>query len=124
MDLLASRQNNSEDILKGRFIRMKLSETAKDTQEASQKKMSGFRSEFWKERSFSVTDNEMQYEHLKVHRFIDMRTRANKDGSKHTKKSYGIHNRIIMGQYSQLTKELAFGFTDAVKEELRKLQDK
>ena len=81
-NLLQQRQNNSDKILEGRFIRMKLAETANDIQEASAKKMAGFNSAFWKNRSFAVTDNEMQYEHLKVHRFIDMKTRTENDGSK------------------------------------------
>ena len=123
MNLLANRSQNSDDILKGRFIRQQLQQTAKEIEQASSGKMAGFSSSFWNDRSFSVTDNEMNYEHLKVHRWIDMRTRANKDGSKTKKKSYPIHNRIVMGQYNQLTKELAYGFTQEVKNQLFKLED-
>ena len=122
-NLLQLRNNNSEQILEGRFIRMKLAETANEIREASAKKMSGFNSSFWKNRSFSVTDNEMQYQHLKVHRYVDMRTRAEKDGSKTKKKFYPIHNRIVMGQYSQLTRELAFGFTQEIKRQLLEMGD-
>jgi hypothetical protein len=101
---------------------MKLQETANDIDREQRKKMAGFASSFWNERTFSVTDNEMQLEHLKVHRFVDMRTRTLKDGSKINKKSYPIHNRIVMGNYSQLTKELAYGFTEEIKNSLRKIQ--
>jgi hypothetical protein len=123
MNLLANRSQNSDDILKGRFIRQQLQITAKEIEQASSGKMAGFSSSFWNDRSFSVTDNEMNYEHLKVHRWIDMRTRANKDGSKNKKKFYPIHNRIVMGQYNQLTKELAYGFTQEIKNQLLKLED-
>jgi hypothetical protein len=123
-DLINERSRKSqEQILEGRFIRMKLNEMADDIREASDKKMIGFSSAFWNNRRFSTTDNQMQYEHLKVHRFVDMRTRAKKDGTKSKKKSYPIHNRIVMGQYSQLTRELSFGFTEAVKATLRSMGD-
>jgi hypothetical protein len=122
MNLLANRNNNDDAILKGRFIKQKLNETAKAIEELQNKKMIGFNSSFWRDRSFAVTDNEMEFEHLKVHRFIDMRTRKQKDGSSKKKKSYAIHNRIVMGQYSQLTKELAFGFTQEIKNQLRGIQ--
>lgn len=123
MNHLANRTNNTDDILKARFTRSKLAATAKEIESASAKKMSGFNNAFWRDRTFSVTDNELNYEHLKVHRFVDMRTRSRKDGTKQPKKSYAIHNRIVMGQYSQLTRELAYGFTQAVKDELRLLKD-
>lgn len=122
-NLLQQRTNSGDEILKGRFVRKKLQETANEIQQASSKKMSSFKSGFWKNRSFSVTDNELQYEHLKVHRFIDMRTRTLKDGAKQKKKFYPIHNRVVMGQYSQLVRELSFGFTEEVKNQLRSLGD-
>ena len=122
-NLLTQRQNNSDDILKGRFVRMKLQQTAQEIEQAQDKRMAGFNSAFWRDRTFSVTDNEMNFEHLKVHRFIDMRTRTKKDGSKVKKKSYAIHNRIVMGQYNQLTRELAYGFTEEVKNQIRALED-
>ncbi len=120
-NLLQNRKSSDNTILERKFIRMKLQETANDIRDAQNKKMSSFSSAFWNDRSFSVSDNEMQYEHLKVHRFIDMRNRAKKDGSKSPKKSYAIHNRIVMGQYSQLTKELAYGFTEEIKDQLRNI---
>lgn len=125
MDLLQDRTPNDTDILKARFIRQKLQETANDIKTAQDKKMSSskaeFKSSFWQDRNFSITDNEMQFTHLKVHRYIDMRRRHLKDGSIINKKNYSIHNRIVMGHYSQLTKELIHGFTDEVKQNLRQL---
>jgi hypothetical protein len=116
-------RKTQEQILEGRFIRMKLNEMADSIREASDKKMIGFSSAFWNNRKFSTTDNEMQYEFLKVHRYVDMRTRAKKDGTKTKKKSYPIHNRVVMGNYSQLTRELTFGFTEAIKTQLKSMGD-
>ena len=121
-NLLQNRKNSENSILERKFIRQKLSESATNIRQLQDKRMSSFSSAFWNDRSFSVNDNEMQYEHLKVHRFIDMRTRAKKDGTIIRKKSYTIHNRIVMGQYSQLTKELAYGFTEEIKNQLNTLE--
>ncbi|WP_339836420.1 hypothetical protein [uncultured Flavobacterium sp.] len=115
MNILANRSKSNEDILKGKFIRKQLQETAQSIQQDSSKAMSSFRSGFWNDRSFNVTDNVLDYKHLKQHRYVDMRTRAKKDGSKVKKKSYRNHNRIIMGNYSQLVRELSFGFTKETK---------
>ena len=122
-NLLQQRTNNGDEILKGRFVRKKLQETANQIRQNSDKRMGGFRSSFWKNRSFSVTDNEMDYEHLKVHRWIDMRTRKTKDGANRKKKFYPIHNRVVMGQYNQLVRELSVGFTEEVKNQLRNIVD-
>jgi len=123
MNTLAQRTTIGDEILKAKFTKRQLKQTADDIRNLSQRKMSGFRSSFWQDRSFSVTDNQMDYEHLKVHRFVDMRRRVDATGTPQNKKSHPIHNRIVMGQYSQLTKELAYGFTEAVKEQLRTLED-
>ena len=122
MNLIEVRKENHEDIIKGRFIRKVLSETSRDIDKAQREKMSSFRSSFWNNRTFTVTDSDMTYSHLKQHRFVDMRSRNTKEG-KVKKKSHPIHNRIIMGHYNNIVKEMKFGFTDAVKEELRKMEN-
>jgi DNA-binding cell septation regulator SpoVG len=122
MNLIETRRENHEDIIKGRFIRKVLTETSQDIDKAQREKMSSFRSGFWKNRTFTVTDTNMIYSHLKQHRFVDMRSRKTKEGKK-KKKSHPIHNRIIMGHYNNIVKEMKFGFTDAVKEELRKMEN-
>jgi DNA-binding cell septation regulator SpoVG len=119
MNLIETRRENHEDIIKGRFIRKVLTETSQDIDKAQREKMSSFRSGFWKNRTFTVTDTNMIYSHLKQHRFVDMRSRKTKEGKK-KKKSHPIHNRIIMGHYNNIVKEMKFGFTDAVKESLTK----
>lgn len=125
MDLLESRENLSDQILEGRFIRRVLQDTAKDIDQAQRSYISGrgFENSDWNtDRGFTVNQNELGYTHLKKHRFVDMKTRTSKSG-KNRKKSHPIHNRIIWGHYNNVIKELHFGFTNAIKEELRNLEE-
>jgi hypothetical protein len=125
MSLLKSRENLSEQILQGRFIRKVLQGTSTDIDKAQQSMMSsrGFESNDWYSgREFVVSENTLDYTHLKKHRFVDMKTRTSKKGQ-NRKKSHPIHNKIIWGHYNNVIKELHFGFTNAVKEELRNLEE-
>jgi len=123
MNVLQERQKRAEEILQGKFITRKLEETSKEIDKLQTQGMSDFRSSFWNNRSFSVSNGKLTYKHDKRHRFVDMKTRMKKDGSKNRKKSRSIHNKIIWGQYNYLTRELAYGYTDAVKAEIQSLGD-
>ena len=125
MTPIQSRENLSDQILEGRFIRRVLQDTSKDIDHAQRAYISGrgFENNDWNtKRGFTVTENEMGYTHLKKHRFVDMKTRTSKKG-KNRKKSHPIHNKIIWGHYNNVIKELHFGFTNAIKEELRNLEE-
>ena len=125
MTPIQSRENLSDQILEGRFIRRVLQDTSKDIDQAQRAYISGrgFENNDWNSaRGFTVTENEMGYTHLKKHRFVDMKTRTSKKG-KNRKKSHPIHNKIIWGHYNNVIKELHFGFTNAIKEELRNLEE-
>lgn len=125
MSLLDSRQQTAEAILQGRFIRSVSQDTAKDIDEAQRKYMSnrGFESNGWfSGRSFIATDDGFGYTHLKKHRFVDMKTRTSKKGTQR-RKVHPIHNKIIWNHYNNLIKELHFGFTEAVKEQMRNMED-
>lgn len=122
MNLIETRKANHEEIIKGRFIRKVLAEASQDINKAVREKTAGFRSQFWGNRTFTVTDTQLDYSHLRQHRFVDMRSRNTKDG-KVKKKSHPIHNRIIMGHYNNIVREMKFGFTDAVKQQLKSLED-
>ncbi|GAB3708711.1 hypothetical protein GCM10028861_00570 [Flavobacterium koreense] len=123
MNLLERRQNRAEEILQGKFIRKVLEETSRDIQKIQNQRMSSFSSDFWNNRQFKVSDGQLVHTHDKRQRFVDMRTRTDKNGNKYKKKSYAVHNRVIWGQYNNLTRELAYGYTDAVKAELFKLEE-
>jgi len=125
MNLLDKRQDNSDDIIKGRFIRKVFEETGKDIDTAQTKYMTarGFETSNWYSgRSFSVTDNSMDMEVLKKHRFVDMKT-ITTDKGKHSKKSHPIYNKIVWGHYNNVVRQMAYGFTDSIKDELSRLKD-
>ena len=124
MGLLSNRSNKSDDVLQGRFVRKVLTETGKDIDQAQSRYMSsrGFSENGWNDRDFTITDNSLQYSHLKRHRFVDMKTRT-VGGVKKSKKSHPIHNRIIYGHYNNLVRELAYGFTEEIKQQLLKMED-
>ena len=125
MSLLQSRENFSDQILQDKFIRKTLRDVAVDIDKAQRNAMSsrGFENDDWYNgREFIVSNNTLDHTHYKKQRFVDMRTRTSKKGT-NRKKSHPIHNKIIWGHYNNIIKELHFGFTNAVKEELRNLQD-
>ncbi|WP_026730216.1 hypothetical protein [Flavobacterium denitrificans] len=124
MNRLQNRENFSEQILEKRFVNKVLRDTGKDIDQSQRKLMSsrGFEANDWySDRSFVATDSQLDYTHLKKHRFVDMKFRNSNKGRKR-KQNHPIHNRIIWGHYNNIIKELHFGFTNAVKEELWKLE--
>ncbi len=125
MNLLQKRQDNTDDIVKNRFIRQVFSQTGKDIDKAQTDYMTsrGFeQSDWYAGRSFSVTDNALDMTVLKKHRFVDMKTITAKNGKK-GKKAHPIYNRIVWGHYNNVIREMAFGFTEAVKSKLREIKD-
>lgn len=125
MSLLDKRAQISEDILKKRFIRRVMQEAATDIDKAQRMYMTsrGFENADWHSgRSFEINDQGLDYSHLKKLRFVDMKTRKTKEGIVR-KKSHPVHNKIIWGHYNNIIKELHFGFTEAIKEELRTIEE-
>ena len=119
-----NQSNTTNDILENRFIRKVFGETAKEIDQAQTKVMAerGFSHQEWfSGRQFSVTDNSMDMEILTKHRFVDMKTRDSKKG-KHGKKNHPVYNKIVWGHYNNVVREMAYGFTEAVKAELHKLE--
>jgi|SRR5690606_19056000 len=113
----------TDDILKGRFVKRVFDETAADIEKAQNKYMNsrGFESPDWNDRTFQTSDSALTMYHLGKHRFVDIKTLNTKEGKK-KKKNHPIHNRIIFGHYNFIIRELKYGFTDAVKEELKQLE--
>lgn len=113
-----------DEILQGRFVKRVFQETAisidKDVSATMSKR--GFQSPEWERRTFQTSDTVLAYQHLIKNRFVDIRTRNTKDG-KRKKKSHPVHNRIIFGHYGEVIKELSFGFTEAVREELLTIEE-
>lgn len=122
MNLLDKRTDHQDQILKGIFVRQQLQEEAKEIDDAQTSLMvqRGFNSrDFFSGRGFSVQDEALRYDHLKKHRFVDMRKRNNLK-----KKSHPIHNRILFGHANNIIRRLSFGYTEAVKQDMEELRQK
>lgn len=125
MNLLQKRQDNADLVLKGKFIRTVLNDQAESFKKAQTKIMSerGFKTQkFFSNRRFLVDDEKMTGEFMKLHRFVDMRRRQTKEGSV-KKKFHPIYNRIVFGHIPNIVRQLSYGFSDAVIEDLKKLED-
>lgn len=121
MDLLQQRDfRNKDQLLQERFIQRILSEEAENIKIEQSKAMRsrGFSQEDWyADRAYKVNDTVLQFEHLKKHRFVDMKTRVTKQGVK-KKVSHPIHNRIIFGHANNIVRRLSFEYTDRMKKTL------
>lgn len=116
--------STSDEILKGRFSKRVFTDTAADIDKAQTKYMNsrGFESPEWNDRTFTTSSSALVVQHLGRHRFVDMKTRNTKAGKKR-KKNHAIHNKIMFGHYNNIIRELKYGYTDAVVEEMKKLED-
>lgn len=126
MKTLDKRAEHHEAILKGRFIEEQLREEATDMGQAQSSVMTrrGFRSADWYDkRSFNVSGNQMHYDHMPRHRFVDMKSRQTKTRGKIKKKAHPVHNRIIFGHANNIVKRMHYGFTESVKEQIAKNLD-
>lgn len=114
----------TDEILKGRFAKRVFTDTAVDIDKAQTKYMNsrGFESPEWNDRTFQTSSSALVVQHLGRHRFVDMKTRNSKAGKKR-KKSHPIHNKIMFGNYNNIIRELKYGYTDAVVEQMKSLED-
>lgn len=109
-------QNRNESILQRRFIELTLNEAASDWEATNQRLFNKFNfksGDIQASQSFVVNDNTLTYEHLIKTRFIDMKRLG---GVK--KKSFPIHNKVILGYFYQIIKDLRVGYTEAVRSSL------
>lgn len=125
MNLIEKRKDNAKLIAEKRFIKKVLEEQGNEMKSAQTKVMrdNSFQSsKFFNKRRFNVSNDTMIITNLKLHRFVDMKTRKTKSGVKR-KKSHPIYNRIIFGHLNNIIRQISFGFTDSVIEEMKKLED-
>jgi len=121
---MESNEKTLNDVLEGRFIRRTMQAAATDINVAQVKYMGshGFSNPNWiTGRTFNATENALNYAQFLKHRFVDMK-KISKKMKQYKKKSHPIYNRIIWGHYNNIIRELSFGFTEAIKEELRGLE--
>lgn len=112
-----------DEILKEEFISRILLEESRNIDQAQMKEMvqSGFRSrQLLNQRHFSLSQKtNLQYTHLKRHRFVDMSFRNTKKG-RIKKISHPIHNKILFGHANNIVRRLSFEFTSETKAMLLK----
>lgn len=123
---MATTEKTLDEILQGRFVKRVLQEQSKEINLAQVKYISGhkFGSPHWlAARGFTANESALEYAHRLTHRFVDMKTRQTDKGKK-KKKAHPVHNKIIWGHYNNIVRELSYGYTEAVKEELKGLEEK
>jgi len=121
---MTDQEKHLNEVLEGRFIKRVMSEESQDINLAQIKYMDshGFSNQDWRTgRSFVASETALEYSQLLKVRFVDMKS-ISAGMAKHKKKSHPIHNRIVYGHYNNIIREMKYGFTDAVKEELRQLE--
>lgn len=133
MSLLKQRAGRTGSI-EDRFIEQTLRDQAASIIKDSRREQRGFTSAKWRKVDMSVDKNTLTYQHLAVHRFVDMKTRKAsryiaatrkmKANREKKKKYYPIHNKVIMSHKRFLVKTLSFGFTDEVKAQFRELAER
>ena len=115
------------DVLEGRFVRRVLSSASADINLAQVKYMDSHgmgASDLKSSRSFAASESALVYTQRLKHRFVDMKhMTSGKTKKRVRRKNHPIYNKITMGYYNNIVRELKFGYTDAVKEEMRTLED-
>lgn len=118
MDLIQRRKDDDVPIFRA-FAERTLKEHAEKMKQAQDRKMAGFSSAFWDtQRSIITNAQSLILKHPLPERFVDMKTRA-VDGVKKPKKHHEVHNRIIMGHYNGIMRDLTYGLTENVKAQIR-----
>lgn len=123
-------RNSDASVIEGRFVEQVLRDQAASILTDSRREMRGFSQAKWRNVKMTVDKNTLNYQHLAVHRFIDMKTRKASNykastrkmkGGRQKKGNYPIHNKVIFQHKRFIIKRLSFGFTDEVKAQFRKL---
>ena len=123
MNLRQHRNQTSADIAQGKFVSRVLKEEGADINIAINNTMAsaGFSSSFWQDKVFSVSGNSLEYRHTTIHRFVDIKTRKVGNTSIR-KKRYPIHNKIIYGHLNNIARELMYGYTESVIDQMLNLE--
>lgn len=120
MDLLEDRKVTSDSpIFKANMERL-LKEHARKMDATQNEGYSVFSDPSFHGRSYSTDGDSLTYTQSALYRFVDMK-KLRYPGSQNQykrKKVYNFHNRIIMGHYNGLMKDLTYGAAEEVKADL------
>ncbi|WP_407402223.1 hypothetical protein [Chryseobacterium sp.] len=119
MDVLAERKEK-EKLIVSAFQKRVLQQHGDKMQKTQNENVPRFRKKSLDFRNIVTNEDSLIYRHKGVMRMVDMKrlTKPLKTDKYTRKKTYNIHNRILMGHYSGLSKDLTFGLTAAVREDI------
>ncbi|WP_332031117.1 hypothetical protein [Kaistella sp.] len=131
MDLIADRKADDSPIFRAHVERT-LKEHARKMNQKQSQGYSGFTDEAFRGRSFQTDGDSLTYSHSALYRFVDTKKLRLpggwKKGSNYKykrQKVYDFHNRIIMGHYNGIMKDLIYGAAEDVKADMQaKLDNK
>jgi len=106
-------QSRNKSIIERRYIDNVLRDELENIEQSQNRLFGnfGFQSQdIRSKRSFIVTNNIGEFTYLMKERFIDMKRLRGK-----TKKSYPIHNSVIMSHFSNIINKFHFGLTQDVR---------
>ena len=110
--LINDRKGDDSPIFRA-HVKRTLKQHAKKMNEKQQGGYSGFSDPAFKGRAYITDGESLQYTHSALYRFVDMkrlrrRGGYEKGGPKYARKNvYDFHNRIIMGRYNGIMKDLS-----------------
>lgn len=120
MDLLADRKAEDSPIFKAHMERT-LKEHARKMNTKQTQGYSGFSDPSFRGRSYSTDGDSLTYTQAALYRFVDMKKlRYPGTATQYKRKRvYDFHNRIIMGHYNGIMKDLIYGAAEDVKADFR-----
>lgn len=121
---------NDIEFIKQRFVAQVLRKQAQEMlqlQEATLRKKLNFHTGVLMERrAVNVSDGNgsmdgrLSFRHVDYERFLDIRLKIMKKEGGYKNRNLRIHNRFVMGCYYSIAKNLMFGFTEQVRENLKR----
>lgn len=119
MDVVGERAEK-EKLIVAAFQKRVLKQHAEKMQKTMNANVPKFTDSALDYRNILTDADSLIYRHKGIMRMVDMKrlTLPLRSEKYKRKKTYNMYNRIIMGHYSGLSKDLTFGLTEAVRQEI------
>lgn len=120
MNLIGERASQNEGMIMAAFQRRILKKHADKISQKQDGAMPNFKDSSNANRTFEVDDDSLIYRHKGLLRMVEIKRLTIPKGTKKYKraKTYPVHNRIIMGHFGQIGRDLTFGFSDQIRDEI------
>lgn len=124
MDVISNNSGTDTPIFRANLERI-LKRRAGEIDTAQSRGYAAFKNPSFRGRSFSTDGDSIVYSHSALYRFVDMKKlRYPGTNTQYRRnKVYAFHNRILMGHYNGLMKELIFTAGFEIQENLRSTID-